>query len=120
MLRDEEKVGLHAALTPTWSETAWLRIMFCPMGFSFRASRPDEPGIVRGEMDRAFDNPLLRGSAGKRRQEIRLHVSGGIREKFGKRMNSGSTFRGRSIPTVRWELRQWFESPYRPVGRTDA
>ncbi|MFZ1131938.1 MAG: molybdopterin-dependent oxidoreductase, partial [Terriglobales bacterium] len=34
MLRDEEKVGLHAALTPTWSETAWFADYVLPMGFS--------------------------------------------------------------------------------------
>jgi len=34
MLRDEEKLGLHAALTPTWSETAWFADYVLPMGFS--------------------------------------------------------------------------------------
>jgi len=34
MLRDEDKVGLHAALTPTWSETAWFADYVLPMGFS--------------------------------------------------------------------------------------
>jgi anaerobic selenocysteine-containing dehydrogenase len=32
VLRDEEKIGLHAALTPTWSETAWLADYVLPMG----------------------------------------------------------------------------------------
>ncbi|MHB1571757.1 MAG: molybdopterin-dependent oxidoreductase, partial [Solirubrobacteraceae bacterium] len=31
-LRDEDKVGLHGALTPTWSETAWWADYVLPMG----------------------------------------------------------------------------------------
>ena len=31
-LRDEQQVGLHAALTPTWSETAWWADYVLPMG----------------------------------------------------------------------------------------
>jgi anaerobic selenocysteine-containing dehydrogenase len=31
-LRDESKVGLHGALTPTWSETAWWADFVLPMG----------------------------------------------------------------------------------------
>lgn len=32
MLEDESKVGLHIALTPTWSETAWFADYILPMG----------------------------------------------------------------------------------------
>ncbi len=32
MLTDESKVGLHVALTPTWSETAWFADYVLPMG----------------------------------------------------------------------------------------
>ena len=32
VLRDRDKVALHAALTPTWSETAWLADYVLPMG----------------------------------------------------------------------------------------
>ncbi|MGH2498522.1 MAG: molybdopterin dinucleotide binding domain-containing protein [Candidatus Limnocylindria bacterium] len=31
-LRDESKIGLHAALTPVWSETTWLADYVLPMG----------------------------------------------------------------------------------------
>ena len=34
MLRDEKQIGLHAALTPTWSETAWYADYVLPMGQS--------------------------------------------------------------------------------------
>ncbi len=34
MLQDEERVGLHVALTPTWSETAWFADYVLPMGIS--------------------------------------------------------------------------------------
>ena len=32
VLRDESKIGLHVALTPTWSETAWWADYVLPMG----------------------------------------------------------------------------------------
>ena len=32
MLTDEDKVGLHVAMTPTWSETAWYADYVLPMG----------------------------------------------------------------------------------------
>ena len=32
MLQDEERLGLHVALTPTWSETAWFADYILPMG----------------------------------------------------------------------------------------
>ena len=32
MLSDESKIGLHCALTPTWSETAWFADYVLPMG----------------------------------------------------------------------------------------
>lgn len=32
MLTDENKIGLHCALTPTWSETAWFADYVLPMG----------------------------------------------------------------------------------------
>jgi anaerobic selenocysteine-containing dehydrogenase len=32
MLTDAEKIGLHVALTPTWSETAWFADYILPMG----------------------------------------------------------------------------------------
>lgn len=34
MLNDEEKVGLHVALTPTWNETAYFADLVLPMGHS--------------------------------------------------------------------------------------
>ena len=32
MLTDEDLVGCHVALTPTWSETAWFADYVLPMG----------------------------------------------------------------------------------------
>ncbi|MEX0705127.1 MAG: molybdopterin dinucleotide binding domain-containing protein, partial [Nitriliruptoraceae bacterium] len=34
MLTDESKIGLHAALTPTWNETAYFADLVLPMGLS--------------------------------------------------------------------------------------
>src|SRR4051812_50132645 len=32
MLTDPQRIGLHVALTPTWSETAWFADYILPMG----------------------------------------------------------------------------------------
>ena len=39
VLRDENKMGLHIALTPTWNETAYFADYVLPMGHS--SERPD-------------------------------------------------------------------------------
>ena len=44
VLRDESKIGLHVALTPTWSETAWWADYVLPMGLG--SERLDNPITV--------------------------------------------------------------------------
>src|SRR5581483_10001536 len=81
MLRDEDKVGLHAALTPTWSETAWFADYVLPMGFSSERhdlmSQETHAGKWIG-----FRKP--------------------VQVKYGKKMNSGSISLGRLIRMGRW------------------
>ena len=111
MLRDEEKVGLHAALTPTWSETAWFADYVLPMGFS-----PERHDLMSQETHSGrwigFRQPVLRV----------------LREKQGEKFD----FTYQANPGEVWEedefwinlswaidpdgsmgIRRWFESPYR-------
>src|SRR5581483_4297230 len=112
MLRDEEKIGLHAALTPTWNETAWFADYVLPMGFS--SERHDLMSQeTHGAKWIGFRQPVLRV----------------LREKHGEKFD----YTYQANPGEVWEedefwinlswaidpdgsigVRQWFESPYRP------
>ena len=115
VLRDEKLVGLHAALTPVWSETAWYADYVLPMGMS-----PERHDLMSQETHAAkwigFRQPVLRV----------------FQEKCGKAVE----FTYQANPGEVWEedefwinlswaidpdgsmgVRQWFESPYRPGER---
>ena len=112
MLRDEEKVGLHAALTPTWSETAWFADYVLPMGFS----------------SERHDLMSMESYAGKW-IGFRQPVNRVLRERAGEKFeytyqaNPGEVWEEDEFWTnLSWEIdpdgsmgiRQYFESPYRP------
>ena len=112
VLQNEEHIGLHATLTPVWSETAWFADYVLPMGNA--AERHD---IMSQETQAGswigFRQPVLRV----------------MREKMGNPV----TFTYEANPGEVWEedefwielswridpdgslgVRQYFESPYRP------
>src|SRR5579875_1050358 len=112
VLKDETKIGLHACLTPTWSETAWFADYVLPMGHG-----PERHDTFSYETHAAqwlgFRQPVLRV----------------LRERRGERF----TFTYEANPGEVWEenefwielswridpdgslgIRQYFESPYRP------
>ena len=112
MLKDESKVGLHVALTPTWSETAWFADYVLPMGVS--AERHDTHSYeTHAAKWLGFRQPVLRVAA----------------ERDGKKVNR--TYE--TNPGEVWEetefwidlswqvdpdgslgIRKWFESPNDP------
>ncbi len=63
-LEDESKIGMHAALTPTWSETAYFADYVLPMGHS-----PERHDIISYETHAgkwiAFRQPVLRVASEK-------------------------------------------------------
>jgi len=112
VLSDENLVGLHAALTPTWSETAWFADYVLPMGHG-----PERHDLMSYETHAAqwiaFRQPVRRVAL----------------EKLGKPIN----FTYEANPGQVWEedefwielswridpdgalgIRKYFESPYRP------
>ncbi len=84
MLRDEEKVGLHAALTPTWSETAWFADYVLPMGFSSERHDLMSQESYAGKWI-GFRQPVLRVLQRTSGREIRLHLPGESRRSLGRR-----------------------------------
>lgn len=112
MLRDEEKVGLHAALTPTWSETAWFADYVLPMGFSSERHDLMSQESYAGKWI-GFRQPVLRV----------------LQERAGRKIahtyetNPGEVWEEDEFwidlswaidPDGELGIRQWFESPYRP------
>ncbi|MBI2838747.1 MAG: molybdopterin-dependent oxidoreductase [Acidobacteria bacterium] len=114
-LRDEKLVGLHAALTPTWSETAWLSDYVLPMGYS--SERHD---LMSQETHASrwigFRQPVLRVFKERRGEPVDLTCQA----------NPGEVWEEDELwislswaidPDGSLGIRQYFESPYRPGAR---
>jgi anaerobic selenocysteine-containing dehydrogenase len=112
VLQDETKIGLHACLTPTWSETAWFADYVLPMGVG--SERHD---LMSQETQAArwigFRQPVLRVA----RERL------GERFEFTYQANPGEVWEEdefwielswRIDPDGDLGIRHHFESPYRP------
>ncbi|MBM3139016.1 MAG: formate dehydrogenase [Chloroflexi bacterium] len=112
MLRDESQVGLHAALTPTWSESALFADYVLPMGLGPERHDLQSQETHHGQWI-AFRQPVLRVA----------------RERMGetitdtREVNPGEVWEEdefwielswRIDPDGSLGVRQYFESPYRP------
>jgi len=115
VLCDESKIGLHAALTPVWSETAWFADYVLPMGVG--AERHD---IQSQETHAAkwisFRQPVLRVAKEKLGQRV----------EFTYQANPGEVWEEDEFwIALSWQvdpdgslgIRRHFESPYRPGQR---
>lgn len=112
MLGDESKIGLHAALTPVWSETAWFADYVLPMGFSSERhdlmSQETHSGRWIG-----FRQPVLRvlqERAGKKFDYTYQANPGEVWEEDEFWINLSWAI----DPDGSMGIRKWFESPYRP------
>ncbi len=115
VLTDESMIGLHACLTPVWSETAWFADYVLPMGLG--GERHD---LMSQETQAArwigFRQPVLRVA----RERL------GERFEFTWQANPGEVWEEdefwielswRIDPDGRLGIRRFFESPYRPEGK---
>ena len=112
VLRDPEKIGLHAALTPTWNETAYFADYVLPMGHA--SERHD---IISYETHAgkwiAFRQPVLREVARRKGEPV----------EFTYQVNPGEVWEEdefwielswRIDPDGSLGIREYFVSPYRP------
>ncbi|MCE9634569.1 MAG: molybdopterin-dependent oxidoreductase [Planctomycetes bacterium] len=112
VLQDESLVGLHAALTPTWSETAIFADYVLPMGLG-----PERHDVMSQETHGGrwigFRQPVLRVHAERDGRESRWTYE----------TNPGEVWEEDEFwIRLSWEIdddgslgiRKWFESPYRP------
>ncbi|MEE8303516.1 MAG: molybdopterin-dependent oxidoreductase, partial [Candidatus Tectomicrobia bacterium] len=112
VLQDEEKIGLHAALTPVWSETAWFADYVLPMGNG--AERHD---LMSQETQAgswiAFRQPVLRVAREKMGQPVRWTYEANPGEVW-EEDEFWIELSWRIDPDGELGVRQHFESPYRP------
>src|SRR5713226_5431410 len=112
VLRDENKVGLHIALTPTWSETAFFADYVLPTGHS-----PERHDLQSQETHAgvwlSFRQPALREYLRRQGKEV----------EFTYQANPGEVWEEdefwielswRIDPDGSLGIRRHFESPYRP------
>lgn len=112
MLRDEDKIGLHAALTPTWNETAWFADYVLPMGFSSERHDLMSQESYAGQWI-GFRQPVtrvLRERAGEKFEYTYQANPGEVWEEDEFWINLSWAI----DPDGAMGIRQYFESPYRP------
>ncbi len=112
VLRDESLVGLHAALTPTWNETALFADFVLPMGLGGERHDIQSQETQSGRWV-SFRQPVLRAA----RERL------GERFRFTYEANPGEVWEEdefwielswRIDPDGDLGIRRWFESPFRP------
>lgn len=112
MLKDEQQVGLHAALTPTWNETAELADLVLPMGLG-----PERHDLQSQETHSgkwiAFRQPVVRVALermGKPVADSRGANPGDVweEEEFWIALS------WKIDPDGSLGIRKWFESPTKP------
>lgn len=111
MLRDEEKIGLHAALSPTWSETAWFADYVLPMGFSSERHDLMSQESYAGQWI-GFRQPVhrvLREKAGEKFEYTYQANPGEVWEEDEFWINLSWAI----DPDGSMGIRRYFESPYR-------
>ncbi len=110
-LRDEEKIGCHAALTPTWNESSYWADYVLPMGLA-----PERHDIMSQETSAGawigFRQPVLRTWRERQGQSIELSHEANPGEVW-EEDEFWIELSWRIDPDGSLGIRQWFESPYR-------
>jgi anaerobic selenocysteine-containing dehydrogenase len=112
MLKDEDKVGLHVALTPTWSETAWFADYVLPMGVS--AERHDTHSYeTHATSWLGFRQPVLRVAAERDGKKVERTYETNPGEVW-EETEFWIDLSWRIDPDGDLGIRKWFESPNDP------
>ena len=112
VLRDETKVGLHAALTPVWSETAQYADYVLPMGTG--AERHDiQSQETHSARWIAFRQPVVRVAMERMGQQVE-HTYDANPGEVWEEDEFWIALSWRIDPDGSLGIRKYFESPYRP------
>ena len=112
VLTDEDKIGLHVALTPTWSETAWYADYILPMGVS--AERHDTHSYeTQAAKWLGFRQPVLRVAAERDGETIERTYETNPGEVW-EETEFWIDLSWKVDPDGSLGIRKWFESPNDP------
>jgi anaerobic selenocysteine-containing dehydrogenase len=112
VLRDEARVGLHAALTPTWNETAIFADYVLPMGHAGERHDIQSQETQSGKWV-SFRQPVLRAARERMGETVRLTHETNPGEVW-EEDEFWIELSWRIDPDGSMGIRKWFESPYRP------
>jgi anaerobic selenocysteine-containing dehydrogenase len=115
ILRDEEKIGLHAALTPTWNETAWLADYVLPMGHGGERHDLQSYETQAGRWI-SFRQPVVRIAREKAGEKFDYTWQTGPGQVW-EEDEFWIDLSWRIDPDGLMGIRKYFESPYRPGER---
>ena len=112
VLQDESKIGMHIALTPIWSETAWFADYILPMGLGTERhdtmSQETHAGRWLG-----FRQPVKRVALEKKGQPVDLTYEANPGEVW-EESEFWIALSWKIDPDGSLGIRKYFESPYRP------
>jgi anaerobic selenocysteine-containing dehydrogenase len=112
MLQDESKIGMHIALTPIWSETAWFADYVLPMGLGTERhdtmSQETHAGRWLG-----FRQPVRRVAMEKKGERVE-HTYDANPGEVWEESEFWVALSWKIDPDGSMGIRKFFESPYRP------
>ena len=112
VLQDESKIGVHVALTPIWSETAWFADYVLPMGLGTERhdtmSQETHAGRWLG-----FRQPVKRVAMEKQGKTVKNTYEANPGEVW-EEAEFWIALSWKIDPDGRLGIRKYFESPYRP------
>jgi anaerobic selenocysteine-containing dehydrogenase len=112
VLRDESKIGLHACLTPTWSETAWFADYILPMGHA--GERHDSMSYeTHSAKWLGFRQPVMRVALEKLGKQVQFTYDSNPGEVW-EEDEFFIELSWRIDPDGSLGIRKYYESPYRP------
>ena len=112
VLQDKDKIGLHVALTPTWSETAWFADYILPMGLGTERHDTMSQETHAGQW-LGFRQPVLRVAREKRGEQINATYEANPGEVW-EENEFWIALSWKIDPDGSLGIRKFFESPYRP------
>jgi len=112
VLQDPDKIGLHVALSPTWSETAWFADYILPMGLGTERHDTMSQETHAGQW-LGFRQPVLRVAREKRGEVIAKTYEANPGEVW-EESEFWVALSWKIDPDGALGIRRYFESPYRP------
>ena len=112
MLTDEAQIGLHAAMTPTWNETAWFADYVLPMGNGAERHDLHSYETAAGQWI-AFRQPVRRVAMERLGKPVRFTYEANPGEVW-EENEWWIELSWRVDPDGSLGIRRFFESPYRP------